>query len=229
MPNTVSFSVTGITREDLASPLDFDLVLTAVADNPVSIIEQYGSGISGQVNIASPLLAVDGEGYIQASVFENESNIQTRIREALKYRLGRIKPENGYTLSIVEVLDDPPAKLSDAQQTPAVVPIWGKTTVATETNSDLGLESLIWLYCLTSEESTVSLSIENLTANFMACIGLFPNMTHEDGIETCQRVRLASLEPFGNKESRPAVGVKIGLRIWWSVSTRDPSIMGSAL
>jgi hypothetical protein len=162
-------------------------------------------------------------------IYANPSLAQTRIREAVKYRLLQITMGNGYKNTIVNVLDDPPSTLSSIERARSIVPIWCKTNLVGETNSELALESLLWGYALAEEQSNVSLSIENLAGDIMACIGRNPYLVHEDGVETCQQVKFDSMEPFGNKDTRPKVGVKIGLRVKWSVRTNDPSIIGSAL
>jgi hypothetical protein len=163
-------------------------------------------------------------------IYANASLQQSRIREAVKDALSQITTGNGYKNTIVEVLDEPPTSLSAIQQKPAVMPIWGPTRFFSETNYDVAFESLLYIYAVADEQSNVSLSIENLTGDVLAAIGLRQSLPHPtDNVETVQRCRVDSIEPFGNRDSRPAVGVKIGIKVWWSISYTDPSTIGSAL
>ena len=166
-------------------------------------------------------------------IYANTTLVQSRIREAVKHALSQITVANGYKTTIVEILDDPPASLSAVASKPAIVPMWGATRHYSETNCDTSFESLLWLYAVADEQSNVSLAIENLGGDVCACIGLYPSLPHPVAVnndyETVQRARIDSVEPFGNRDSRPAVGVKIGVRIWWGFRTSDPSIVGSAL
>ncbi len=161
--------------------------------------------------------------------YATDKTIKTRIREAVKYHLGRITLGNGYKIAVEGVLDDPPANLSEVVNHPTIIPVWDSTVLLLETNVDECFESLIALYVFVQAQSDVSLTIEQTEADILRCFGTNYQLPDENGTPLAQRVQFVSSVPFGRVDSKPSAGTKMVFKITWSHKASDPTIIGSAL
>lgn len=154
-------------------------------------------------------------------------SIETKIREALLYRLGGITVANGYVNNIGDIFDDFPENPEDINDFPAVVALLGFDTRSSLDNEMLYLTARATLLAFVNLSGSVVVETETIKQDIQRMLGLYPSLQDSGGDPTCQLAVYGGAEPFGRVFDVPMApgrrGTRITVEIRYQQALTDPT------
>lgn len=158
------------------------------------------------------------------TVYAFDSSALTKLREAFKLQLGKIKKVDGYRTDMGKVYDDFPANPEAISDRVAVVPVFGYEKTERFDNETLEILMLAYLIVYVKPEGSATEAIEAVMSDIQTVLGNNWMLPGEDGLPTCQCCWYYSAEPFGKVLDRPQAGVKMGFKILYNQYFKDPTL-----
>lgn len=160
--------------------------------------------------------------------YENATSVETRVREALKYRLEEITTDNDYLNDVAAVLDEFPVNPSSVTSFPTIVSLTGSQTRERFDNETLSISLQAMLVVFVDPAGDFIEQSESIKQDIHAMLGSNPGLPGENDAPTCQLALFASTETFGRVADLPLAGqfrgVKVAVDIVWQQKFTDPTV-----
>lgn len=155
-------------------------------------------------------------------------SVETKIREALLYRLGQITVANGYENDIGDVFDDFPDDTGDIDDFPAVVALTGFDSRTNLDNEMLYVTARATLLAFVDPSGPVVEDTETIKQDVQRMLGLNPALPGSGSAPTCELAVYAGAEPFGRVLDMPQApnlrGTRITVEIRYQQELADPTV-----
>ncbi len=149
------------------------------------------------------------------------ASVETKIREALVYRLGQITVANGYVNDIGDVFDEFPENPGGISNFPAVAVLSGRDSRSDFDNEMLYLTAMTTLVVFVDPSGDIVEDTETIKQDIQRMLGLHPDLPGSGSAPTCQLAVYASSEPFGRVLDVPGTAGLRGTKIMVEVRSQQ--------